>query len=313
MIVNLDYQLGGSDLTDLIIKCNMETNITHLKEEYKQKSFKKEGYEIVLDIPKLDDVGDAWRGMLKIPVFHFYNQLYFNYATYKFGFLIDNCFRYNLPQNIKNIIGDNQNIKIYFSPQINQQAIIDGRNEAQKWVDNGVMPKKDFVEIYNNSQNEFLGGNGHLLFRPHYVFIPHPNQPNKKGLNNGADDIRIHSKVQIFAPNGVTCEDNPNIINSYSTPNGLLTHGGTISTQDPKLVGLLQQTHSSFYSIFNSIEGDDSEFHITLHWVLSTDVLQRFADIIMFSDNFNQSLEKLQLITDPDWNELKQSLINLLA
>ena len=258
-MINLNYQLGGSVLTDLIFKCNMETNINHLKEEYKQKLFTKEGNDIVrLDIPKLNDVGDRWEGMLKIPVFHFYHQLYFNYAPFKFGFLIDNCFRDNLPQNIKNIIGDNQNIKIYFSPQINLQAIIDGRNEAQQWVALGAMTQEEFVSIYNNSQDEFLGGNGHLLFRPHYVYIPHPNETNRKGLIDGVDDIIIRSKVQIFTPTGVTCEDNPNIINSFSNPNGLLTHGGRISTQDPKLGGLLQQTHSSFYSIFNSIDGDNS-------------------------------------------------------
>lgn len=316
MIVNLDYQLGGSDLMDLIIKCNIGHNNTHLKENYKRKLFIKEGKDMVrLDIPKLNEVGDTWKGMLKIPVFHFYNQLYFHNTPYKFGFLIDNCFRDNLPQNIKNIIGDNQNIKIYFSPQINQQVAIDSRNQAQQWTEIGAMPKDEFEDIYKKSQNEFLGGNGYLLFRPHYVYIPHPNQPNRKGLIDGVDNIIIGSKVQIFTPTGVTCQDNPNIINSFSNPNGLLTHGGKISTQDPKLVGLLQQTYSSFYSIFNSIDGDNSEFHITLHWVLSYDVLQKFANIIMITDNFDQLLNQLQQNdpNDQNWNQLKQSLIDLLA
>ena len=302
MIINLDYQLGGNELTDLIIKCNISHNITDLKKDYKQKLFTKEDGDIIrLDIPKLDDVGDKWRGMLKIPVFHFYHQLYFQSSPIKYGFLIDNCFKNNLPNSIKSIIGDNENIKIYFSPQSNQDNLVNMLSQAF------VVVKNDPFVINQ------LGGDGHLLFRPHYVYIPHPNDPTKKGLVDNVDNINIRSKVQIFPPNGVTCSTTPNIISNFATPNGLLTHGSRISTQDPKLVGLSNKTESAFYSIFNSINGDNSEFHITLHWMLSRNNVDILKAHFLRSNNFEELLNELQTNNNTNWNELKQSLINLLA
>ena len=143
---------------------------------------------------------------------------------------------------------------------------------------------------------------------------PFSNDPGKKGIRDGQDNISIRSHIQIFAPQGVTCPSQPDVINNFShSVRDFLTHGKKISTTSPQMNGLSNKKESAFYSIFNSIDGNNTEFHITLHWMLGTQKINQVFAKMTSNNTFANFIQNLNQETDQSWTELKQSLTDLLA
>ena len=145
MIINLDYQLGGSDLTDLIIKCNSSENEEMQKVEFRNKQFNKNGNYVDLDIQRFQSA--PFKNKPQVPLFHPYQTLSEPFTVFK----IDNIFYDNLPESIK--------------------SLISGNIERQQ------------VDIFFVVNYKLAWSNDQMLFRPQYYYIPHEGVRGGDGEN----------------------------------------------------------------------------------------------------------------------------------
>ena len=295
------YVIPGKNLNNIVNKINL------CKTNFFNKEFTIDGNYVTLDVKKVNV--PYWGFALQVPVFHYYTQL-LGASGSQCAFKIDNSFYNKIPAPIKQLIGDNiNNISIFFSPQTDQETI---KTNIQRiiYMYSNLFPdvtqrNQELNNIGYGSTVDSTMGSQHLLFRPHYVFIPDPRNINNKGIENRADDITIATKVGLYdSSKHTTCTTGPNIISNFNRPRGLSVHGKKISTHDPS-IDFHNNTAISVWSVINDVSGNNTKFYITLHWILPQNKYEDVRDKAKTHNTFNKLLISLQ--NDPYYNNSSNS------
>jgi hypothetical protein len=172
-----------------------------------------------------------------------------------------------VPASIKDIVG-NVNFELYF-----------------------VVQPKDFGNL-----------NGNVLFRPHYLFIPHPISDKEGILPN--QDYGVNPNIAFFMPNANFIPANQ--LDTLFKNGNLTIHDNRISDSTGPVINTLN-TPASVWSLVDDANGEGVKYHITLHWILSNSLYELFLNL---GRSFKDLITELPLKNEFD--SLTQSLTGLL-
>ena len=307
MIVNLDYQNGGSELTDLIIKCNSNENENENENEEMQKEeFKNEPFIIfanseytlvTLNCDRFEE--GPFIKKPKIPQIHSYNDYT---STPQLAFRISNIFYNNLPDDIKGIIIskaiDTSLVDIFFCPQRNSN-------------------------LYDGYPNK-----GFELLRPQYYYLPGPNQ-NKWGQS---------ANIDFQLETGIFCYDNSiesvthNNFNQISSTgysvhppsqaNAEFAIGGVTVSSDSPQIRLNPATNNLIDrpSAFWSLVIGNGKCAVTLHWLFDGNLFidinkeDQLKKLCIYKNTFNLLISEIEEKDEYRYfRDVLPSLTDLLA
>ena len=273
--------------------------------------------DVRLGVKKLGEIDEKYiekdsglKNFLALPRFDYYN--FYPNLLPRLGFKINSIFRHNLPKYIDDLIRDetngvyvhNDNIHIYFHPQSYIEVPIEDRGP-------------DGGEDYK-----------HLIFKPHLVFMPSKNNNGDViyGLTDGVDNININSKVQIFAQHyrspyttpetevkTLIADGSPDVLIGFHKPSNVEVHGGLLSWRHPQIINLKDHIPAVLYSIVNDINGENTEFHITLHGLLDYTSYNLLSKLLQTVNNFEELLNTLNSSEYQILNLIKEHLNELLS